>query len=150
MLNYALQLTAISTHLNFNLCMLCAYAQSLQPCLTLCDPMDWSLPDSSVCGILQARIQVWVVMPSSRESSQPRDRAHISYISCSVGGFFTYMLNSVILLCSTWDFCLCTVIRNMSLGNFISHITFSHFGGPQSYAVNYCMSIFVCVFSPVL
>ena len=31
-------------------------AKSLQLCLTLCDPMDCSPPDSSVHGILQARI----------------------------------------------------------------------------------------------
>ena len=35
-------------------------------CLTLCDPMDWSPPGSSVHGILQARILEWVAMPSSR------------------------------------------------------------------------------------
>ena len=33
-------------------------------------------------GILQARILKWVVMPSSRGSSQPRDRTRISYVSC--------------------------------------------------------------------
>ena len=38
-------------------------------CLTLCDPMDWSLPDSSVRAILQARTLEWVAMPFSRESS---------------------------------------------------------------------------------
>jgi len=32
-----------------------------------------ALPGSSVHGILQARILVWVAMPSSRGSSQPRD-----------------------------------------------------------------------------
>ena len=42
-------------------------------CLTLCDPMDCNLPGSSVHGILQARLLEWVVMPSSRGSSQPRD-----------------------------------------------------------------------------
>ena len=42
-------------------------------CLTLCDPMDCSLPGSSVHGILQARILEWVAMPSSKGSSQPRD-----------------------------------------------------------------------------
>ena len=31
-----------------------------QSCLTLCDPMDCSLPGSSVHGILQARILEWV------------------------------------------------------------------------------------------
>ena len=43
--------------------------QSLQSCLTLCNPMDCSPPGSSVCGILQARILKWVAMPSSRGSS---------------------------------------------------------------------------------
>ena len=46
----------------------------LQSCLTFCDPMDHSLPDSSVHEILQARILEWVTMPSSRGSSWPRDR----------------------------------------------------------------------------
>ena len=38
------------------------YAKWLQPCTTLCDPMDCSLPGSSVHGILQARILQWVAM----------------------------------------------------------------------------------------
>ena len=42
-------------------------------CLTPCDPMDYSLPGSSVHGILQARILEWVAIPFSRGSSQPRD-----------------------------------------------------------------------------
>ena len=50
-----------------------AAAKSLQSCLILSDPMDCSLPGSSVHGILQARILEWVAMPSSRGSSQPRD-----------------------------------------------------------------------------
>ena len=41
------------------------YAQSLQSCLILCDPMVHNPPDSSVHGILQARILDWVVMPPS-------------------------------------------------------------------------------------
>jgi len=43
-------------------------------------PMD--LPGSSVHGILQTRILEWVVMPSSKGSSQPRDQTHISNVSC--------------------------------------------------------------------
>ena len=67
-------------------------------CLTLCDPMDCSLPDSSVRGILQTRILEWVVMPSSRRSSQSRDRTLISYVS-SIGrrGFFTWEAQNVSL-----------------------------------------------------
>ena len=40
-----------------------------QLCPTLCNPMDCSLPGSSVHGILQARTVEWVAMPSSRGSS---------------------------------------------------------------------------------
>ena len=60
--------------------MLCC-AKSLQSPLTLCDPMDHSPPGSFVHGILHARILEQVAMPSSRGSSQPRDRTHSSYIS---------------------------------------------------------------------
>ena len=67
----------------------CVHAKSLQSCLTLCDPMDYSLPGSSVHGILQARILEWVAMPSSRGSSPPRDRTQVSCGSCIAGGFFT-------------------------------------------------------------
>ena len=42
-------------------------------CDLLYDPMDCSPPDSSIHGILQARILEWVAMPSSRGSSGPRD-----------------------------------------------------------------------------
>ena len=41
----------------------CAHAKSLQSCPALCDPMDCSLPGSSVHGIFQARIPEWVAMP---------------------------------------------------------------------------------------
>ena len=57
-----------------------------QLCLTFCDPMDCSLPGSSVHGILQARIREWVAVPFSRGSSQPRDQTHVS---CIAGRFFT-------------------------------------------------------------
>ena len=45
-----------------------------QSCLTLCDPMDQSLPGSSVHGILQARKLEWVAIPFSRGSSRLRDQ----------------------------------------------------------------------------
>ena len=57
--------------------LFCVRPQSLQSCLTLCDPMDCSPPGSSVHGILRARVLEWVAMPSSRGSSRPRDRVHI-------------------------------------------------------------------------
>ena len=63
--------------------VLCLVAQL---CLSLCNPMDYSPPGSLVLGILQERILQWVVMPSSRGSSQPRDRTQVSPIA---GIFFT-------------------------------------------------------------
>ena len=42
-----------------------AAAKSLQSCLTLCDPIDGSLPGSPVPGILQARILEWVAISFS-------------------------------------------------------------------------------------
>ena len=60
----------------------CSCTKSLQPCLTLCSPMNYSPPVSSVLGILQARILEWVAMPSSRGSSRPRDQTWVFYIFC--------------------------------------------------------------------
>ena len=51
-----------------------------QSCPTLCNPMNCSLPGSSVHGILQARILEWVAIPFSKGSSQPRDWTCVSYI----------------------------------------------------------------------
>ena len=52
-----------------------------QSCLTLCNPMDYT-----VYGILQTRILEWVAIPFSRGSSQPRDRTQVPHIAV---GFFT-------------------------------------------------------------
>ena len=57
-----------------------------QPCPTLCNPKDCSLPGSSVHGILQARILEWIALPFFRGSSQPRDWTWVSWI---LGRFFT-------------------------------------------------------------
>ena len=51
--------------------------------------MDCSLPDSSVHGILQARILEWVAMPSFRVSSRPRDRTASLMSPGLAGRFFT-------------------------------------------------------------
>ena len=42
--------------------------------LTLCDPVDYSLPDSSVHGILQVTILEWVAISFPGDSSWPRDQ----------------------------------------------------------------------------
>ena len=63
--------------------MLCLVAQS---CVTLCDPVDYGLPGSSVHGIFQARILEWVAISFSRRSSWPRNWTRVSHI---VGRCFT-------------------------------------------------------------
>ena len=60
--------------------MMCA--KLLQSGPSLCDPMDCSLPGSSVHRILQARILELIAISYSRRSSRPRDGTHISYVSC--------------------------------------------------------------------
>ena len=57
----------IPSFLYFNhLIGVCMHAKSLQSCPTLCDPMDCSLPGSSVHGIFQARVLEWAATASSR------------------------------------------------------------------------------------
>ena len=63
-------------------CMLSCFSQS---CPTLCDPMDYSLPGSSIHGILQARLLEWVAISFSRGSSRPRNGA---CVSCIAGSLF--------------------------------------------------------------
>ena len=57
-----------------------------QSCLILCDPMDCSLPGSSVHGIFKARVLEWVAISFSRGSSQPRDQTQVSWV---IGRRFT-------------------------------------------------------------
>ena len=57
-----------------------------QSCPTLCDPMDCSLPPSSVYGTFQGRTLEWVAISFSRGSSQPRDQTRVSHFA---GRFFT-------------------------------------------------------------
>ena len=58
----------------------CVRAKSFQSCPTLCYPVDYSPPGSTVYVSLQARILEWVALPSSRGSSWPRDQTPVSCI----------------------------------------------------------------------
>ena len=71
-------------HLKFIHVFLCVLSRP-----TLCDPMDCSLPGSSVHEILQARIPEWVAISSSRGFSPPTDWTHISCVSC-IGRWILY------------------------------------------------------------
>ena len=56
----------------------CAVAKSLQLCLTLCKPMDCSLPGSSIHAIFQARVLEWVAIAFFNEECRGlhKARAH--------------------------------------------------------------------------
>ena len=60
-------------------CRCCLVTKS---CLTLCDPMDCSLPGSSSMEFPRQEHWEWIAISSSRGSSQPRDRIHVSCVSC--------------------------------------------------------------------
>ena len=67
----------------------CVCAQS---CLTFCDPMDYSLPGSSVHEIFQIRIPERVAISYSRGSSGSRDQTCISCIG-----------RQILYHCTTWE-----------------------------------------------
>ena len=67
----------------------------VKSCPTLCDPMDCTLPGSSVHGIFQARVLEWIAISYSRDPSQPRVQTHISCIS-QIG-------RQILYHCITWE-----------------------------------------------
>ena len=71
------------------------WSEVVQSCPTLCDPMDCSLPGSSIHGIFQTRVLEWVAISFSRGSSQPRDWTQVSYI---VGRRFIVWATRVVLV----------------------------------------------------
>ena len=86
--------SSVSLMENIRQCTFCLpdflfFFQAFSVCPTLCDPVDSSLPGSSVCEILLARILEWVAVSSSRGSSRSQDWILISCVSCLVGKFFT-------------------------------------------------------------
>ena len=90
----------------------------VQSCLTLCDPLDCSTPDSSVHGIFQARILEWGAIPFTRNNSNSDtyrglccSSCYILYILCliwysqrvfMVRLFKNFLKNNVISLKYCW------------------------------------------------
>ena len=72
-----------------------AHAKLLQLCLTLCNPMDYSLPGSSVHRILLARILEQLAMASSKRSSCPGTEPMSLKSPALAGWFFT--------ISTTWE-----------------------------------------------
>ena len=68
-------------------CLAWCVCSVAQLCPTLCNPMDCSLPSSSVHGIFQARILQWVAMPSSRDLPDPGTELTSLMSPATAGGF---------------------------------------------------------------
>ena len=62
------------------------WSEVAQSCPTLCNSVDYSLPGSSIHGILQARILEWVATAFSRGLSRSKDWTRVSSIT---GRFLT-------------------------------------------------------------
>ena len=85
----------------------CSVVSVAQSCPTLHDPVDCSLPDSSVHGILQGRILQWVATSSSRGSFQPRNRTLL--LRCS-----SDYCSLCVCVCSLYTVVhVCTVMSNV-------------------------------------
>ena len=82
--------------------VLCLCAKLLELCTTLCDPLDCSPLGSPIHGVLKARILEWVVMTSSKGSSQCRDWTHISILYWQAGSL--PLLKASILISLKWIF----------------------------------------------
>ena len=67
------------------MCVSTQWRSEARSCEGVYDPKDRNPPGSSVRGVLQATILEQVALPSSRGSSWPRDRTHVS---CIAGRFF--------------------------------------------------------------
>ena len=64
-------------------------ARLLQSCLTVGSPVDCGLPGSSVHGISQARILVWVAVPSPGDLPDPGMEPESLTSPAWAGRFFT-------------------------------------------------------------
>ena len=88
------------------MCVCVCVCVCVQPRLILCNAINCSLPDSSVCGISQTRIQEWVAISFSKGSFQPRNRTWVSCVCCIV--------RQILYHCTIWE------IQNMKSVQFSS------------------------------
>ena len=72
-----------------HVCVCVCVCVCTQLCPTLCDPMDYSPPGSSVSGISQVRILSGLPFPSPGDLLHPGIEPVVSHASCIAGGFLT-------------------------------------------------------------
>ena len=116
-----------------------------QSCLTLCKPMDCSLPGSSLHGILQARVLEWVAISFSRGSSRPRDRTRVSHIPGR--GFNLWATREVICICYT--FCNCPTVLVFFHSFFCLHSVWGVYKDISSCSVILALAMSSLLMSPL-
>ena len=99
----------------------CVCAQSH---LTLCKPIDCSLPGSSVCGIFQAKILEQAAISYSRGSSWLRDQTWVPLSPALAGGFFTTAPGKLIYII----YVVSNKVLLFSSGNYIQYPMINHNG----------------------
>ena len=75
--------TGVGCHFLLQCMRVKSKSQVAQSCLTLCDPMDCSLPGSSVHGIFQARVLEWVAIAFSGHGADWSLIQHCLATSCT-------------------------------------------------------------------
>lgn len=70
-------------------CLCMPLLSRFQSCPIFCDPLDHSLPGSSVCGIFSTRILKWVAMPTPRYLLDPEIKPTCSASLALQNGLFT-------------------------------------------------------------
>ena len=87
------------------------HAKLLQSCPTLCDPVVYSLPGSSVHAILQAGILEWVAMPSPRDLPNPGIEPMSFMPPALAGRFFTTSTTwEALYVCIYIYLCVCVSV----------------------------------------
>ena len=105
---------------------------------TFCDPMDCSLPGSSVHGIFQAIVLEWIAISFSRGSSRPRDRTQVSRI---VDRRFTVWATREVLEELETDFIdVAYQLKMISLARHVNQMCFS-----LGCLSPLCLSLCLCV-----
>ena len=112
------------------------YACMLSCIPLFCDPMDCSLPGSSVHGIFQARILECIAMPFSRGSFQPRDWTWVSWISRQILYYWYHLSQSChYFIDSKTNFLTSMKLRcerQLSMSELNSDMFFIYFGGTKN------------------
>jgi len=103
-----------------------------QLCPTLCDPVNCSPPDSSVHGILQAKILKWVAIHFSRGFSQRRDQTQVSHVAGRIFTIWATREAPMVLYCS-W----------ISASVFM--VSVKPQGDPVDWPISFQFKLFVCV-----